>query len=360
MKGRLHIILLRVLFALVVTAGALMLLSAVKTKDAKPCGHVQVTYKSGKTSGFLPEKDIIGMITEIIQTQPVGAPLEKFDLRKIEMDLEKHPWVYDAQLYFDNRQTLHIMVDEAVPVARVIDVSGNHFYLDRMANELPLSPSYRADLPVFTGIPVKRNTEGALKKLRSVVGLGEVIANDSFWLAQAAQIDVLPNGKMELVPALGNHMVDLGYGLQPVEMLEKLKLYYIAAASAGKLDAYTKIIASYDKQIVGQRSMGNEPAKVQKTEAMATYQKIVEQNKKVVNANSVTTENAAGRIMTEAVNEKDKIENNNTGNQNEVKPKETLNTQNKTEKPEGKPPEKNEEPSPSKKPKAIMPKLEKN
>ncbi|MCU0402906.1 MAG: hypothetical protein MUE99_00020 [Chitinophagaceae bacterium] len=360
MNKRLHIILGRTLITLLVTAGGLMLLSAVKTKDAKPCEKVEISYRNGQTSGFLPEKDILGLISGTIEEQPVGAALEKFDLKKIEFDLEKNPWVYDAQLYFDNRQTLHVLIDEAVPVARIMDAKGNQFYLDRRANELPLSTSYRSDLPVFTGIPSKRNHEEALKKLQRIVELGEAISRDSFWLAQAAQIDVQPNGTMELVPAFGNHIVDIGYASQPKIMLERLKQFYVAMAEAGKLDAYTRVIARFDKQIIGQRSNVNEPEKTERKMAMETYQKIVEQNKQVVNANSVTTENTAGRIMAESSVEKEKVMPRKKEIVNEPRPVENIESQKTQDKSSDKPPENSPEQTPQKKPKAIMPKLEKN
>jgi hypothetical protein len=93
---------------------------------------------------------------------------------------------------------------------------------------------------------------------------------------------------------------------------------------------------------------------------MATYQKIVEQNKQTVNANSVTTDNAAGRLMTESPPSREKGDEPKPTIQNETKPKETMNNPNASDKQEAKPPEKTQETGEQKKPKAIMPKQEKN
>ena len=360
MNTRLHINLIRILLTTGIAGIGLMLISAVKTKDSKPCSGIKVRYTNGNAAGFLPESAVMNLIVQQLQVEPKGTPLEKFDLRAIEDVLESHPWVYNAQLYFDNRQTLHVMIDEAVPVARIIDTGGRHFYLDRLVNELPLSTSCRVDLPVFTGIPVKRNTSAALSILQRVVSVGEVIARDSFWLAQAAQIDVLPNGKMELIPAFGSHTVDLGYAEKPALMFERLKHFYIAAGAAGKLHRYSRLLACYEKQIIARHSPGIEPEKVQKTEAMATYQKMVEQNKQSVDANSITTNNAAGRFVTETPSVTGKAGAEKSAVQKETKTGEAGNKKVETTPAEEKPVPKNEATTEPVKPKAIMPKLEKN
>lgn len=352
MNTRLHIIFLRIAITVAVIAGGLMLLSAVKTKEAKPCKRVLVQYKNGVSSGFVPEKEVYASISKILHADPVGSILAGFDLNDIEMQLEKHAWVYDAQLYFDNNQTLHVILDEAIPVARVMDVGGNSFYIDQLGKELPLSAHYRADLPVFTGVPLKRSSGIGLKDVQKICMLSGFISRDSFWMAQAAQIDVLPGGKMEMIPALGNHVVELGDANHPEEMLNKLKHFYMAMTAAGRLDDYSRIHAGYKGQIVAQRVqyvMATSDGK----EAMNTYQKIVSENKQVVNANSLVKETGVGRLMGETPVVKA------DGGKKEVKPEPVMQKEIEM-KPRVIEPEKPAEKKEQKKPKAIMPKIENN
>jgi cell division protein FtsQ len=298
MQRTLYIKLLRVLLTLGVIAGGMVLLSAVKTKDAKPCGKVQLHYKDNQVSGFVSGEDVLMIIRDKVTADPVGTPLQRFDLEAIEVALEKHPWVYDAQLYFDNNQTLHVHLVEPVPVARVFDISGKSFYIDASANALPLSDKYRADLPVFTGAPVQRDSAIGAQIMKKVSGLATALAADSFWLAQAAQIDVLPGGKMEMYPAIGNHVVELGYGQAPEAMLARLKVFYKAIAAAGRLQTYDRLNATYSDQIVAKRSKAN-ISEADKTAAMNTYKAIVSDNRNVVNAGSVVSEEGVGRIVVE-------------------------------------------------------------
>ncbi len=352
MNNRLHIIFLRIAITVLVTAGGLMLLSAVKTKESKPCSEVQVQYKNGTTSGFIPEKDVVAAIREILHAEPVGTALAGFELDAIETRLEKHPWVYDAQLYFDNNQKLHVILDEAVPVARVMDVAGNSFYIDHFGRELPLSMHYRVDLPVFTGVPLNRKSRPVLQQIQKITGLSEAIIKDSFWMAQAAQIDMMPNGKIEMIPAFGNHVVDLGDGSNPEEMLAKLSHFYQAMAAAGRLNDYERILAGYKGQIVAQRAK-YEVNKADGNAALSTYQTIVKANKHVVNANSVVAENGAGRLLGESSDPKTE-KGSRTGNA------EKKEDQAKTPKPPEAAPEKPVEKKEQRVPKAIMPKTENN
>ncbi|HSK13993.1 MAG TPA: hypothetical protein VK907_12320 [Phnomibacter sp.] len=358
MKTRgLHTILWRGLAIAGITVVAMLLLSAVKNKDAKPCTAVKIHYLNLPPTGFMREAEVLDTVRAFMETDPVGVQLQRFDLRSLEQKLEQHPWIYDAQLYFDNTQVLHIRLEEATPVARVIDANGNHFYLDEATTELPLSPTFRADLPVFTGVPVSRDKPQTKKTLLRICQLAKAITKDTFWLAQAAQIDVIPGGKMEMIPTIGNHVVELGYATEPEEMLQRLKYYYRAMAAAGKLDAYSRINASFDRQIVGQRT-AFDVARQNKRDAMTTYQKIVQDNKTTVDANSVVNENGAGRLVKE-------LPEKHVGSppaKNESKP-ELRTTKDETPapaRPPDKPAEKRTETKEEKIPKAVMPKTETN
>jgi len=155
-----------------------------------------------------------------------------------------------------------------------------------------------------------------------------------------------------MIPAIGNHIVELGDAENPEEMLLNLKQFYLAMAAAGKLDDYSRIQAGFKGQIVAQRAQFN-VANSDGREAMITYQKIVSENKQVVNANSVVKETGVGRLM---------------GESPEVKASPGIKAGKPGEKEEKikgvKPPEINAEKPVEKKeqriPKAIMPKTENN
>jgi cell division protein FtsQ len=360
MSVKLHSTIQKLLLILGVTVCAFVLIGAIKVKDAKPCSEVVVHYRANTMSGFVPYTDVLVLISDVIETKPVGYPLKNFDLNRIEAKLEENPWVYDAQLYFDNRQKLHVVLMEAIPVARCMDKAGMQFYVDAEGKLLPLSKQYRADVPVFTNMPLKAKTKKDSLLMNRVCRLAEAIMADSFWLAQATQIEVLPNGKMELIPAIGSHFVDIGSAEKPFDLLQRLKIFYKAMAASGRLGDFKRLNAAFERQIVAQITEKDWEG-TDKKEAMVTYQKIVSDNKTEVNANSVVAEKSAGRIIHETPVPKSE-------NKPKISIKQVLEKSEPvkieqeqvkaTEKLQEKASEK--EPAEKKVPKAIMPKLEGN
>ena len=79
-----------------------------------------------------------------------GAPTISINLGGIEMSPQKNPWIKEAQLFFDNRQVLHVSIEEREPFARVFTVQGSSFYIDSSCKRLPLSDKMSARVPMFT------------------------------------------------------------------------------------------------------------------------------------------------------------------------------------------------------------------
>ena len=52
--------------------------------------------------------------------------------------LEENVWVKDAQLYFDNKDVLHVKVKEREPIARIFTVGGKSFYVDEEEQTMQL------------------------------------------------------------------------------------------------------------------------------------------------------------------------------------------------------------------------------
>lgn len=284
---------------LLIAVGAVVLLSAVKTKDAKPCKSIEISRAGDKSQGFVTNKQITDIIGRQLGSDPIGTALYQFDLGKIETELERNAWIADVQMYFDNNQILHISLQEALPVARIFDDAGKSFYLDTLLQELPLSATYRADLPVFTQVPVKRTAPAAKDLLKRISYLAVAITADSFWLAQAAQIEVISDGRFEMIPLIGNHVVDLDKAEEPVDVLNRLKAFYKAMSKAGRLNDYRVIKAGFKGQIVAQLHQEAENFAAQKA-VLEQFKKVVSDNKKEVNEASVTNENIGGRVVEDA------------------------------------------------------------
>src|SRR5205085_10412460 len=156
-----------------------------------------------------------------------GELVNSFNLHALETKLKQNVWIQNAELYFDNRDVLHITITEKEPVARIFTTEGQSFYIDSTGAKLPLSDKLSAKVPVFTGFPDKKIlSEKDSQLLDDVRITANYILHDPFWMAQAAQIDITPQKNFEMVPVIGNHIVRLGNAENIENKFRRLMIFY--------------------------------------------------------------------------------------------------------------------------------------
>jgi cell division protein FtsQ len=200
---------------IVVGAGVMVLLvAAINRKNSKTCKSVKVEINGGAQRIDVDQKEILRAMTADGMIKLEGKTIASFDLRKMEEQLKRNPWVKDAQLFFDNNDALRIRVSERKPVARIFTLSGNSFYIDSGASQLPLPDQMTVRLPVFTGYPSdKIKFHGADSALtQQIKKLSLFISGNVFWSAEIEQIAITPNRNFEMVPVIGNHLIEFGDG----------------------------------------------------------------------------------------------------------------------------------------------------
>ncbi len=243
----------RIIQAIWITIGVgtiVLLVAAVQKKSNRKCIGVEVSISGISEHMFIDEKDVIQILNS--RGNIIGREISGIDLKKSEEALEKTSWIANAELFFDNNQVLNVSVVEREPVARVFTVNGNSFYLDTAAMRLPLSEKLSAKVPVFTGYPYdKAIPDTAL--LRDMIELSKYIKADSFWMAQIAQVDILPGKQFEMVPTIGNHSIYFGSVADMDAKFKKLFTFYKQVAAKYGFDKYEKLNLVYKDQIVATR-----------------------------------------------------------------------------------------------------------
>ena len=151
---------LMISFWIVVGSGVLaVLVAAIRIKREKVCkGYEIYIDHGGAGKGFLDKKNIATLLTKNGTESLAGKTTRTFELQKMEDRLERDKWISDAELFFDNNQVLQVKITERIPIARVITVNGNSFYIDSSCHRLPLSDKVSARVPVFTGFPSDKAT----------------------------------------------------------------------------------------------------------------------------------------------------------------------------------------------------------
>ena len=233
-----------------------LFIAAKKIKTTKKCAGFEVDI-NGAADGqwFIDKKDILQLITGSVNDSPKNITTGSFDLQALEEKLEKNVWVKSAELYFDNNQVLQVKISERVPVARIFTSTGKSFYIDSSLKRLPLSDKMSVRLPVFTNFPSDKSKfkKGDSVLMRDVSNISRYISRDNFWMAQIAQVDLTASRQFELIPTIGNHVIEFGDGKEIEKKFRRLLIFYKRVLSKTGMETYSRINVQYDKQVIGVR-----------------------------------------------------------------------------------------------------------
>jgi len=250
-----------------------LLVSAVHKKNHRVCNGIEVSFNREGSNFFVDEKGIISVLNSFGSIK--GKPLENIDLKAFERRLKDDRWIANAELFFDNKQVLQIVVEEKEPVARIFTVGGNSFYIDSSCRKLPLSEKLSARIPMFTNFPSDRQIfsrpDSAL--LASVKELAMFIQADDFWKAQVAQVDITPQG-FQMIPTIGSHIVELGKNGDWQQKFDRLFSFYKQVWTKVGFERYEKIDVQFDGQVVA-TVRGAKAKTIDSTKARMAYENLL-------------------------------------------------------------------------------------
>ncbi len=337
-----------------------LLLAAITKKNNGICKGYTITIEGAKNNLFIDSKDVEQLLFKATMGPIKGDPIASLDLYQLEQMLRKNNWIEAADLYFDNKDILHISVTESEPSARIFTTEGNSFYLNGNGKKMPLSDKMSARVPLFTGYIDKQKMNAAdslfLKKMTTIANF---IAADSFWISQVAQINITNDKEFEMVPLVGNHLVKLGNGEHIERKLNRLMVFYKQVLSKAGFDKYKIIDVQYKGQVVVSNNTGD--TKVDSIQLRRNVEKLLKQSEDAEKATAVKVLPAIIKLEKDSVltNDPELIEpkSNTTENKNNtIDKKPSINETEKQKKETPKTDIKKDKPKPEqRKPKAVMP-----
>lgn len=208
------------------------------------CSQFEIEIKdAGATGHFVDPEDI----EKNIATQklnPKGKTLKEVDIEAIKTAILASQLVKSADVYITNSGNIKAVVEERKPVLRVINTTGESYYVDDEGNKMPLSKRYTAYLPMATGGVKEEFAKNELYQFALFVGQNE------FWNAQIEQIVVYGNNEIKLIPRVGDQEIILGSLNGYQDKLEKLMVFYDKGLNETGWNKYSVINLKFDKQVV--------------------------------------------------------------------------------------------------------------
>ncbi len=210
---------------------------------------------------FVEEADVIELIKNKLNVDLKKQPVGSIDVENLETIL-KDNFIKSAEVYIDAQNCVHIEIVQRQPMLRVIETSGETYYLDETgaaikAPQIGTNGKYAARVLVLTGDLGKfapNYKELATSRLRKAFELAEYIQKSEFLRAQIEQIHTEANGEVILVPKVGDHLLPFGEPDERVgEKFKHLEIFYKEGLSREGWDKYKTVSLGYKNQIVAKK-----------------------------------------------------------------------------------------------------------
>ena len=270
---------LTILLWTAISSGLMVLLvSAVRKERTMVCKAVQVEFTDNKPFRMLDEMEIISTLwPDQRKVFPQGKKLVSVNINALERQLEKNPWIFSADLFFDQHHVLHINVQQRTPVARLFTPEGSSVYMDENFTVLPVKMNDAVSIPVFSNFyisPSGANAQDSLVMQR-ITGLAQFIQSDPFWMAQIEQVNINADYSFELVTQVGNQTIRLGNRSDWAAMFDKLKQVYRRITKENGWTKYSTIDLQFKDQVVcikgnGLYQVADSTAQMDSLKAVAT------------------------------------------------------------------------------------------
>lgn len=187
----------------------------------------------------------------------VGKKLTDINSSEIENFVNEIDFIESAEVYSTINGTMKIKVRQKSPILRVINTSGQNYYIDRNGTLMPVKTGRSSRVLVASG-HISRSYADTLDathptevpRLHELYRLSNYICNDAFLKAQIEQIYVTKDGEYELVPKVGRHLIVFGDISNMENKFSKLKVFYEQGIKKSGWSMYKSINLKFKDQVV--------------------------------------------------------------------------------------------------------------
>lgn len=215
--------------------------------------HVSIM-KSNQDNVLITESELYTTVKSLLKKDIRTMRVSQINLKQIETALQNLPVIEEVEVFLDANNSVQVQVKQREPLFRVVDITGQQYYIDDKGNKIPNSRNYSARVPVVTGnIPnITGNSiwrkENAI--FQSVFAMTKIINDDIFTKSLIEQINIDELMQFSLVPKVGQEKIVLGKLNNTKEKLNKLKFFYQEGLRYEGWNIYETIDLKNDNQVV--------------------------------------------------------------------------------------------------------------
>lgn len=233
----------------------IVLTSAVQKQQQLTCNSLQVKIDYDSGLAFLSEEEIKERVNYLSGGQITGKVLSQIDIRTLEREVEKNPFVAAAEVFINQQQQVIVTVVQKRPILRVLNNDGVSYYVSENKAHMPLNDKFTPHVPIAIGfVETHSNQQRDSVVQEALFRLVQLVRNDAFLNAVVDQVYVTESGEFDIVPKINGHVVRLGQADERLEeKLNRLKIFYREGFAKVGWDKYKSIDLRYENQVVCER-----------------------------------------------------------------------------------------------------------
>lgn len=183
-----------------------------------------------------------------------GLPIDLVDMRAIEQFLSTSPYVKEASVFLGANKTLTLSIRQRMPVMRIVDNHGAHWYVDADTVRMPVSRNFTARVPLVNGdFPATNDVK--TWPINSLFDIAFMLQENEFMGSLVDQIYFESNEKIWLVPRLGPSKILIGNTKDLDDKVERIRKFYKKALPSTGWDTYAYVDTRFAGQIVAKRRL---------------------------------------------------------------------------------------------------------
>ncbi|MDR3328954.1 MAG: hypothetical protein LBS63_02450 [Prevotellaceae bacterium] len=236
---------------------------AARRHSSVVCNRMAVVVADSDVNRLVRKEDIPAIFRAGGQTY-FGKRLGEISTQQLEQALRERSLIREANVFTTVDGVLHVHILQRRPIVRVYAEDGQSFYIDSEGFILQPYGGYTSDVPIASGhitSPFPKRYKGSMFQhfsgggksdslLLQLFAFARHLSGSPFWQAQVEQIYVTPQGRVELVPRVGAHVIRMGTLDGFEHKLRKLYTLYQKGLPLKGWNTYDMIDVSYGNQVV--------------------------------------------------------------------------------------------------------------
>lgn len=219
---------------------------------SRQVANVNVEIEDQRGDFFTDQLEVVDLLNDQGGDYVLGLPVGNLDLNVLESRVEEHPFIKEAQVYKDIKGNLMIHVEQARPLARILETSGNDHYIDESGTLLPTITKHTSRVMIIE-LEHKFSWARNIQETdygKELLELLTFINNDEFWRAQIAGMVVKKDGELTLLPQVTKQEIEFGMPDDYEEKFRKLKLFYKEVLPNKGWNTYSRVNVKFDNQLI--------------------------------------------------------------------------------------------------------------